>query len=91
MPGSWASTVFSPALSTVVMCAALGVWFRDVMFSKKIKNIVNCKVRRLKPHAFISLLFFVFLCFFLIFSVFLCFFMLFFVFFLFCMFQIVLF
>ena len=39
VPEPLASTVFSLALSAVVMCVAVGVWFRDVMFAKKNKNI----------------------------------------------------
>ena len=38
VPEPLASTVFSLALSAVVMCAAVGVWFRYVMFAKKIKT-----------------------------------------------------
>ena len=75
VPEPLASTVFSLALSAVVMCAAVGVWFRDVMFAKKNKNILLIVGGATQTACIFSFcFFFVFFCFFLFFSVFFCFF-----------------
>ena len=74
VPEPLASTVFSLALSAVVMCVAVGVWFRDVMFAKKNKNILLIVGGATETACifrfcffFFFLFFFVFFCFFLFF------------------------
>ena len=78
VPEPLASTVFSLALSAVVMCAAVGVWFRYVMFAKKNKNILLIVGGATETACIFSFCFFLF---FSVFFVFFCFF-LFFLFFL---------
>ena len=68
VPEPLASTVFSLALSAVVMCVAVGVWFRDVMFAKK-KNIlliVGGATETACIFRFCFLFFYVFFCFFVV-------------------------
>ena len=72
VPEPLASTVFSLALSAVVMCVAVGVWFRDVMFAKKNKNILLIVGGATETACIFRFCFFLFFfCFFLFFSVFL--------------------
>ena len=70
VPEPLASTVFSLALSAVVMCVAVGVWFRDVMFAKKNKNILLIVGGATETACIFRFCFFLFFLFFSVFSVF---------------------